>query len=122
MPKKTAPNPIDGGLVAVLQSHMKGESLTEASCALRKLASWLAGHDGVVVIMTNGHTGEVMTLRNVERTRVAEIAVQTVGDQVKVISGVCAEGCVDWGARIPPELAAACAPGRARRARFPHRQ
>src|SRR5256885_12358399 len=25
--------------------------------ALRRLASWLAGHEGVVAVMTNGHTG-----------------------------------------------------------------
>ena len=30
--------------------------------ALRKLASWLAGHAGVVAVMTNGHTGEVFSL------------------------------------------------------------
>ena len=35
--------------------------------ALRKLASWLAGHDGVVAVMTNGHTGEVFSLTPAER-------------------------------------------------------
>jgi len=41
--------------------------------ALRKLASWLAGHDGVVAIMTNGHTGEVFSLTPSERAEVTRI-------------------------------------------------
>ena len=41
--------------------------------ALRKLASWLATHDGVVAIMTNGHTGEVFSLTPSERAEVTRI-------------------------------------------------
>ena len=41
--------------------------------ALRKLASWLAGHDGVVAIMTNGHTGEVFSLTPAERAEVMAV-------------------------------------------------
>ena len=41
--------------------------------ALRKLASWLAGHEGIVAVMTNGHTGEVFSLTPAERTEVTRI-------------------------------------------------
>ena len=47
--------------------------------ALRKLASWLAGHEGVVAVMTNGHTGEVFSLTPRERAEVTRI----VADELK---------------------------------------
>lgn len=62
---------------------------------LAKYLHWVVATGDVQGVVTNGHTGEIMTLRNRERARVAEIAVQTVGDKVKVASGVCAEGCLD---------------------------
>jgi 4-hydroxy-tetrahydrodipicolinate synthase len=56
---------------------------------------WIISVGNVEGVVTNGHTGEIMTLRNAERARVTEIAVQAVGDNYKVVSGVCAEGCFD---------------------------
>ena len=47
--------------------------------ALRKLAAWLAGHEGVVAVMTNGHTGEVFSLTPAERAEVTRI----VADELK---------------------------------------
>ena len=44
--------------------------------ALRKLASWLAGHEGVVAVMTNGHTGEVFSLTPAERAEVTRIVAE----------------------------------------------
>ena len=41
--------------------------------ALRKLSSWLAGHEGVVAVMTTGHTGEVFSWTPQERTEVTRI-------------------------------------------------
>lgn len=58
----------------------------------------LAQVDGVKGLVCNGHTGEVMSLRNSERARVTEILVKAVQDTqrpVKVISGVSGEGSLD---------------------------
>lgn len=63
--------------------------------SLAAYLSWVVETGDVQGVVTNGHTGEVMSLRNAERVKVAEVAVRTVGRQVKVISGVCAEGCFD---------------------------
>jgi len=46
--------------------------------ALRQLASWLADHDGVVAVMTNGHTGEVFSLTPAERAEVTRIDLAAV--------------------------------------------
>jgi 4-hydroxy-tetrahydrodipicolinate synthase len=62
---------------------------------LARYLSWLAGHEGIKGVVVNGHTGEITSLRNSERARVTSIATETVGDRVKVISGVCAEGSHD---------------------------
>ena len=52
--------------------------------ALRRLASWLAGHDGVVAVMTNGHTGEVFSLTPAERVEVTRIVADELrGDVYK---------------------------------------
>ena len=63
--------------------------------ALAAYLDWVAGHEGVQGIVVNGHTGEITSLRNAERARVVEVAAATVGDRVKVVSGVCAEGSHD---------------------------
>lgn len=59
---------------------------------LRTYVSYLASVSGITALVCNGHTGEVMSLRNKERALVTEIIAKTVGDKVKVVSGVCAEG------------------------------
>ena len=56
---------------------------------------WLAGFEGITGIVVNGHTGEICSLRNTERARVVEICADAVDGQVKVVSGVCAEGSHD---------------------------
>ncbi|NYT83042.1 dihydrodipicolinate synthase family protein [Alcaligenaceae bacterium] len=63
--------------------------------ALGRLAEWLAGHEGVVAVMTNGHTGEVFSLTPKERARVTEIVVGAIGDRVPVISSIVCEGLKD---------------------------
>lgn len=60
--------------------------------ALRKLASWLAGHDGVVAIMTNGHTGEVFALTPSERAEVTRIVADELKGRLPVISSIVCEG------------------------------
>ena len=63
--------------------------------ALRKLASWLAGHDGVVAIMTNGHTGEVFSLTPAERAEVTRIVADELRGRMPVISSIVCEGLAD---------------------------
>jgi len=59
---------------------------------LRAYARYLASVDGIKGLVCNGHTGEVMGLRTAERLRVTRIFADEVGDEVKIVSGVCAEG------------------------------
>lgn len=63
--------------------------------ALRKLASWLAGHEGVVAVMTNGHTGEVFSLTPQERAEVTRIVADELRGRVPVISSIVCEGLTD---------------------------
>lgn len=63
--------------------------------ALRKLASWLAAHKGVVAVMTNGHTGEVFSLTPSERTRVTQIVADELRGKTPVISSIVCEGLLD---------------------------
>ncbi len=60
--------------------------------ALRKLASWLADHDGVVAVMTNGHTGEVFSLTPAERAQVTRIVADELRGRLPVISSIVCEG------------------------------
>jgi 4-hydroxy-tetrahydrodipicolinate synthase len=52
----------------------------------------LAAVDGIKGVVCNGHTGEIMSLRDSERAEVTRITAEAVGDKVKVISGVSGEG------------------------------
>lgn len=63
--------------------------------ALRRLASWLAGHEGVVAVMTNGHTGEVFSLRPEERAQVTHIVADELRGRLPVISSIVCEGIED---------------------------
>lgn len=63
--------------------------------ALRKLAAWLATHDGVVAVMTNGHTGEVFSLTPAERATVTRIVADELRGRMPVISSIVCEGLAD---------------------------
>jgi 4-hydroxy-tetrahydrodipicolinate synthase len=63
--------------------------------ALRRLASWLAGHEGVVAVMTNGHTGEVFSLTPAERATVTRIVADELEGRLPVISSIVCEGLAD---------------------------
>jgi len=63
--------------------------------ALRKLANWLAGHQGVVAVMTNGHTGEVFSLTPGERAEVTRIVADELRGRLPVISSLVCEGIGD---------------------------
>jgi len=60
--------------------------------ALRRLAGWLAGHEGVVAVMTNGHTGEVFSLTPRERAQVTRIVADELRGKLPVISSIVCEG------------------------------
>lgn len=82
--------PWTGVLPATLCPFNQDDSIDEIG--LREYVSYLASVDGITGLVCNGHTGEVMSLRNGERARVTEIIADEVGHSVKVVSGVCAEG------------------------------
>jgi 4-hydroxy-tetrahydrodipicolinate synthase len=63
--------------------------------ALRRLASWLAGHKGVVAVMTNGHTGEVFSLTPAERAQVTRIVADELRGRLPVISSIVCEGIAE---------------------------
>ncbi|WYX30890.1 dihydrodipicolinate synthase family protein [Achromobacter denitrificans] len=63
--------------------------------ALRRLASWLAGHQGVVAVMTNGHTGEVFSLTPAERAQVTRIVADELRGKLPVISSIVCEGIAE---------------------------
>ncbi len=82
--------PWTGVLPATLCPFNDDDSIDEIG--LREYVQYLASVDGITGLVCNGHTGEVMSLRNHERARVTEIIADEVGHKVKVVSGVCAEG------------------------------
>ena len=82
--------PWTGVLPATLCPFNEDDSIDEIG--LRDYVSYLASVEGITGLVCNGHTGEVMSLRNRERARVTEIIADEVGQRVKVVSGVCAEG------------------------------
>lgn len=77
--------------------------------ALRRLASWLAGHKGVVAVMTNGHTGEVFSLTPLERAEVTRIVADELKGRLPVISSIVCEGLAEAAehARMAKEAGAA---------------
>jgi len=89
-----------GVFPATLCPFHEDESLNESG--LYDYLRELAVVDGVQGLTCNGHTGEIMSLRSEERARVTSIARRAVDDagpdtgrQVKVISGVSAEGSLE---------------------------
>ncbi len=83
-------NPWSGVFAATLCPFQDDMSIDEAG--LRAYSRYLASVDGLRGLVCNGHTGEVMGLRAEERATVTRIMADEVGDQVKIISGICCEG------------------------------
>lgn len=83
-------NPWSGVFAATLCPFNEDMSIDEEG--LRSYARYLAGVRGMRGLVCNGHTGEVMGLRAAERAEVTRLFADEVGDRVKIISGVCAEG------------------------------
>jgi len=82
-----------GVFAATLCAFREDESLDEAG--LRAYIRELAAVPGLKGLVPNGHTGEIMSLREKERadvTRIVAEEVESSGKRLKVISGVCGEG------------------------------
>jgi 4-hydroxy-tetrahydrodipicolinate synthase len=82
------------GIIPAISTPFKDDNRIDEP-ALRKLASWLATHDGVVAVMTNGHTGEVFALTPEERAEVTRIVADELKGKLPVISSVVCEGLTD---------------------------
>jgi 4-hydroxy-tetrahydrodipicolinate synthase len=79
------------GIVPAMQCPFKPDySIDEPE--LRRFTSWLAGHEGISGLTTNGHTGEVFALSAQERAEVTRIVADEVKGKLPVISGICCEG------------------------------
>lgn len=62
---------------------------------LRRFARWLAGHEGIGGLVTNGHTGEVFALSAAERASVTRIVADEVDGALPVVSGICSESIAE---------------------------
>jgi 4-hydroxy-tetrahydrodipicolinate synthase len=88
--------PWAGVYAATLCPFHEDESIDEQG--LGRYSRELASVDGIQGLVCNGHTGEIMSLRPVERARVTQVMVKVLADsarRVKVISGVSAEGSLE---------------------------
>jgi 4-hydroxy-tetrahydrodipicolinate synthase len=86
-------HPWMGVFAATLCAFKQNEDLDETG--LRDYFSWLCQVDGLKGLVCNGHTGEIMALREKERARVTRILKEEVvknNSKMKVISGVSGEG------------------------------
>jgi 4-hydroxy-tetrahydrodipicolinate synthase len=79
------------GILPAMQIPYR-EDLSIDEVELRRFAGWLAGHEGLGGLVTNGHTGEVFALSPRERAQVTRTVAEAVNGKLPVISGVCAEG------------------------------
>jgi len=83
--------PFTGILPAMQLPYRPDLSIDEEE--LRRFAGWLAGHEGIGGLVTNGHTGEVFALSPKERAEATRIVADEVrGAKIPVISGICCEG------------------------------
>jgi len=86
-------HPWMGVFPATLCAFHEDESLDAAG--LRAYIRELCAVPGLKGLVPNGHTGEIMSLREAERAEVTRIVaeeVKKIGKALKVISGVCGEG------------------------------
>lgn len=82
--------PWTGVFPAAMCPFLEDERIDEAG--LRAYLVELSGVDGVTGLVVNGHTGEVGSLLDEERATVTAVARDAVGGEVKVVTGVMAEG------------------------------
>lgn len=71
------------------------EDLSIDETELRRFTRWIASHDGIGGLVTNGHTGEVFALSAAERAEVTSIVASELNDALPVISGICCESLTE---------------------------
>ena len=89
-------HPWMGVFPATLCAFHEDETIDEEG--LRTYIRELCQVDGIMGLVCNGHTGEIMSLKPEERARVTSIYVDEAkrsGKPIKVISGVSAEGSLE---------------------------
>jgi 4-hydroxy-tetrahydrodipicolinate synthase len=79
------------GILPAMQVPYR-EDLSIDEVELRRFTGWLAGHEGIGGLVTNGHTGEVFALSPRERAQVTRTVAEAAEGKLPVISGICAEG------------------------------
>jgi len=79
------------GIVPAMQCPFKTDYSIDQP-ELRRFTAWLARHDGISGLTTNGHTGEVFALSAKERATVTRIVADEVNGKLPVVSGICCEG------------------------------
>jgi len=82
------------GILPAMQCPFDG-TLEIDEPELRRFATWLAGHQGIGGLVTNGHTGEVFALTAKQRAEVTRIVADEVRGKLPVVSGICCEGISD---------------------------
>ena len=95
------------GILPAMQVPFKPDfSIDEQE--LRHFTSWLAGHEGIGGLVTNGHTGEVFALSPKERAEVTRIVADEMAGKLPVISGINCESITEAveHARMAKEAAA----------------
>lgn len=88
--------PWTGVFAATLCAFREDETIDEPG--LQQYIRDLAAVSGIKGLTCNGHTGEIMALRPDERVQVTRCVVDAVGQsgrQVRVVSGVSAEGSLE---------------------------
>lgn len=85
--------PFTGILPALQLPYRDDLSIDEVE--LRRFARWLASHQGIGGLVTNGHTGEVFALSPKERAEATRIVASEVGRAMPVVSGICCEGVTE---------------------------
>ena len=82
------------GVLPAMQVPFKPDySIDEAE--LRRFTTWLASHQGIGGLVTNGHTGEVFALSANERAEVTRIVADEVQDKLPVVSGINCESITE---------------------------
>lgn len=82
--------PWTGVFPATLLPFFENEEIDEQS--FRTYIRELVEVPGIMGLVPNGHTGEIMSLLPEERARVTKMVAEEVKGRIKVISGVSAEG------------------------------
>ena len=85
--------PWTGVFPAILCPFGADEAIDEPGLAA--YAREIADVEGVMGLVVNGHTGEVVSLLPEERGRVTAVVAEAIGGSVKLVSGVCAEGSAE---------------------------